>query len=129
MKQFYKENIGFHPAIIYTETPPENYELVTSEIELIPLIKQKYNERSVDGLDFMNRYRVRLIMRFWNQEISQSDAVYIDRKLNDVKFHLMTGDWLTAHSLLSEITTDEIFTEGQKNELVVDFVEYISNNY
>ncbi|MFM7088518.1 MAG: hypothetical protein ACKOW9_03225 [Candidatus Paceibacterota bacterium] len=88
-----------------------------------------YLYKEIDGLDLYRKKRAELAFKISQNELSESEVLFIESKLKEVKDSLITGDWKTAKNTLSPINTEGAFTEEIKNSWLNEINEYIVANY
>jgi hypothetical protein len=128
-KSFYKELNESIPAIVYSDTLPNGFVLITDIEELKYLYMGLYEGRSNDGFSYFEDFRGDLI-------IKHVQGVYTYAQINDLEIHvklvqdeLILGNWLTAQSANQNLSLSGIYNQTMKDEISDYINSYILENY
>lgn len=128
-KKFYKENIQLLPAVVYASECPQGFTEIIDAEEILHLTKENYVLKEIDGRDFYNTFRSRLLISIQNEEILASDAFAVESYLSMIKDNLISGNWLTAQYVCNSLPYQGIFNEALKTEILTGINNYINENY
>ena len=128
-KSFYKELNESIPAVVYSDTLPNGFVLITDVEELKYLYMGLYEGRSNDGFSYFEDFRGDLI-------IKHVQGVYTYAQINDLEIHvklvqdeLILGNWLTAQSVNQNLSLSGIYNQTMKDEISDYINSYILENY
>ena len=128
-KKYYIEDSENIPAIIYAETQPTGYTLITDDALLLDLTMADYLIKEKDGNVFYNTFRSRLLLKIKAGEIQPLDAFTVEAYLLSVKENLTSGNWLTAQYVCNALPLSGIFDAALKTEILTGITDYINANY
>jgi len=113
----------------------EEIDTILTKDQQIDIIQNSYAKiltdgtKESDGKNYFNRFRSEMVYDYKHGIKSNIIIFTIENILSDVTAKLITGDWMSALYLISNITTTEIFTQSIKDKMIYDFNNYITNNY
>lgn len=119
MKSFYKENITNYPSIVYSDTQPSGFSLITDVNEVIYLQRELYKERRRQGLEYSDTMDARLIVLgngIPNAVLSEQVRSILDIMFNNARYETSLGRWVSAKREIDIV---------QENETL----EYLINTY
>ena len=128
-KNYYIEDFESIPAIIYAETQPTGYTLITDDALLLDLTMKDYLIKEKDGCNFYNSFRSSLLLKIKSGEIQATDAFTVEAYLSPVKDNLTSGNWLTAQYVCNALPLSGIFDATLKSEILTGITDYINANY
>jgi O-phosphoseryl-tRNA(Cys) synthetase len=128
-RNFYIEQEEEIPAIVFELEAPSGFIPLTDSEKIKELISKQYSKREIDGREYFNSIRVKLVTDYSEGIISLNEIFHIEEKIEPVTLKIILGDWMTASYILSNTTVDSIFNQDFKNELVNYINDYILNNY
>jgi len=116
-------------------TTQENINSIFDKSEQVEIISRAYGVRLLDnshesnGRNYFNKFRSELVYDYRNGLKTDVDIFGIESTLSGVTSKLITGDWLSAKALLSAIAPQGSFSQEIKDNLLLDFTTYITENY
>lgn len=89
-----------------------------------------YKKREIDGKEFFNSVRADLVLSYLSGSISQSDAAFVEAKLDSTKSRVLSGDWLTAqYEITNNVVVEGVFTQ-ETYDMIKGYIDtYILENY
>lgn len=93
------------------------------------IIIDRYKNHTLKGLDYFEGLRAELVLSFQNNERTMEQVIQIEQKLDHVKSKVLTGDWMSALSILNSTTAEGSYTEEIKLRVKQDIEKYIQENY
>lgn len=128
-KNYYIEDNEVVPAVIYAETQPIGYTLITDSVKLLELTMADYTIRQEDGIVFYNTFRSKLLLKIKAGEIQPIEAFTVEAYLKDLKDNLITGNWMTAQNICTNLALSGIFDQVLKDEILTGITNYVNANY
>ena len=129
MRFYYKENIINRPAIMFEETQPLGFTLITDHDTLVDLHFERYTKAKNDGIDFSTRFQAKLYIMLINGLVTLTETDALQSYLSDLRKDLEGGDWLTAQGRNQTIELNGIYDQALKDEIQLGIDTYILNNY
>ena len=125
MREFYTDADG---AIAFEDSAPVGYSLVTgTEKELLWIAK--YEERREDGQAYYTESQANLYLSILDGTYTSSEVFDFESYTNELSTQIRTGNWYTAQTTCSDLTTSGIFDTAKKAEIQTVIDNYVTNNY
>ncbi|GEM_PF-2787025 len=115
-------------------TEQSNIDAILTESQQIEIIMSAYqatrNEgtHESNGQNYFNGFRSKMVYDFRHGTRTDIEIFNIEQKLQEVTNKLITGDWMSAKALLSQITPDTNVTIEMIDSLLADFTNYINTS-
>jgi len=128
-KKYYIEDGESIPAIIFEETAPAGFSLITDAAQLVELHAQRYEKNRQDGVNYYNHFQAGLYIDIVNEVYTVIEVVTLEAYLKAVADEIKSGSWLTAQNTITGLALSGIFTQSMKDEITNDINTYVSDNY
>ena len=128
-KKFYIELDEAIPAIEYADSQPVNMVEVTDVDKLTDLYNNLYLQREKDGHDYYATFRSHLMIDIERGLINSTDAFLLEQHVKSLKDEFISGNWLTAQYVNSNLTLSGLFDQAMKDEITSNINQYILQNY
>jgi hypothetical protein len=128
-KSFYKELNESIPAVVYSDTLPNGFVLITDIEELKYLYIGLYEERSDDGFSYFEDFRGSLIIKHIQGIYTYEEINNLEVYVKLVQDELILGNWITAQSVNQNLSLSGIYTQTMKDEIQLYIDTYVVNNY
>jgi hypothetical protein len=128
-RKFYIEDNEAIPSIAFENSEPIGFTEITDQNKLKELYQLKYNERTQDGHDYYNGLRTDLYLDIVNGIVTDTDAFLLEIHVKGLKDELLSGNWLTAQYVNSNLALSGIYDQTMKDEIQNYIDNYVLNNY
>ena len=128
-RQYYIEDGEAIPAIIFEETAPAGFSLVTDPDQLVELHAARYEKNRQDGVDYYNHFQAGLYLDIVNAVYTVAEVVALEAYVKNLGDEIKAGSWLTAQNTIAGLALSGIFTQTMKDEIKADINNYVLNNY
>lgn len=116
-------------------TEQSNIDTILTESQQIGIIMSAYQAVRTEGThegngqNYFNRFRSKMVYDYRHGTRTDIEIFSIEQKLQEITNKLITGDWMSAKALLSQITPDTNVSQDIIDSLLADFTSYINTNY
>lgn len=117
------------PAIMFEETQPAGYTLITDQAELRKCYMAKYAERELDGSNWFEEFRADLMMDIISTTYTPTEVFLLEQHLHALVVQLLEGSWMTAQNTSTNLTLSGIYDQAMKDEIQGVIDTYVTNNY
>jgi hypothetical protein len=128
-RAFYSEDGEAIPAIMFEETQPAGYTLITDVPELRKCYMAKYKEREYDGVNWFEEFRADLMMDIIAGTYTGGQVFALELHLKRLINNVREGSWLTAQNISTNLVLDGIYNQTMKDEIQAVIDAYVTNNY
>lgn len=128
-RKFYIEDNEAIPSIVFENSAPIGFTEIIDQNKLKELYQLKYNERTKDGHDYYNSLRTDLYLDIVNGTVTDTDAFLLENHVKNLKDELISGNWLTAQYVNSNLALSGIYNQVMKDEIQNYIDNYVLNNY
>ncbi len=126
MKNFYKDITG---AIAFEDSAPVGYTLITNAQEKQQAWKNKYDERRIDGENYYTETQAELYIDILDGVYTSVQVFEFEDHTSNLSKQIITGNWLTAQSVVDALPVSGIFDSTKKAEIKLHIDDYVSLNY
>lgn len=128
-RKYYIEEGEAIPAIIFEETAPAGFTLITDSAQLVELHAQRYEQNRTDGVDYYNHFQAGLYLDIVGAVYTVVEVVTLEAYLKGLADEIKSGSWLTAQNTITGLALSGIFTQSMKDEITNDINTYVTDNY
>jgi hypothetical protein len=128
-RSFYKENNEVLAAIEFVETQPEGFTLITDESELKRLYISLYKQREIDGINYFEDFRAKIMLNVINGIHTDLEAFNLESHIKYLQDEIIIGNWLTAQNINQNLALSGIYDQAMKDEIQIKIDNYVLNNY
>jgi hypothetical protein len=102
--------------------------LTTSNTTLIEIIKA-YRKKRYDGFSYFEQKQAEIYFMYASEEVTATDAFYIEAKLSGIKTKLHDGDWMSAQNEMLSIVIENAYTQEIHDSIKTYIDDYVTANY
>ena len=125
MRQFYTDATG---AIAFETSAPAGYSLVTGTQKDL-LWFAEYEARREDGQRYYTETQASLYLSILDGTYTSTEVFHFEEHTSQLGDQIFKGDWYTAQTTCSNLSTSGIFDTLKKAEIQAYIDDYVTNNY
>lgn len=128
-RQFYKEDNQAIPAIIFENTQPAGFTLITDPAEIKELYLTQYKARIDDGKNFVLNFTADRYIDILNEVYTAQQVFDLETHIKNIYGELNNGFWLTAQNTNANLTLSGIYDQAMKDNIQLILDNYVTDNY
>ena len=128
-KKYYIEDDQSIPAIIFADSQPLGYSLITDYEERLTLHSNRYKNNENEGVDYFHIFQAKMYINIVDGIYTALEVIQLQSYLKTLSDEIREGSWLTAQATLPSMPLSGIFDQSMKDQIQSDVDEYVSQNY
>lgn len=128
-RKYYIEDGENIPAIVFDETAPAGFSLITEVAKLKDLHAQRYHLQRIDGEAYFESFQASLYLKIVDATYTVAEVVALESHIEPISKEISKGSWLTAQAVITTFPLSGIFNAAFRTEIKTDIDTYVTDNY